>query len=217
MHIYNWYHSNVIGIHYIHEHRLQYTWRIPLAFYLPLSIPFAPLSDPSVLTCNPPSCDRIRPPRSQAACKLTSPFSTLSPIPPPSEFPEPRLPSASLWRPQESSISCPEQVYLALRHLFRFSFSRFRAKLTTDFVLLFALFCIQFSVSNAKIFIQHGMQHNHDMQHLHETFTQAFSKDTWHGRATRTCSMYMPYVNPARTCYTDMQHGNAARTCSTDN
>ena len=39
MHIYNWYHSNVIGIHYIHEHRLQYTWRIPLAFYLPFLTP----------------------------------------------------------------------------------------------------------------------------------------------------------------------------------
>jgi hypothetical protein len=40
MHIYNWYHSNVTGIHYIHEHRLQCTWRIPLAFYLLLLFPF---------------------------------------------------------------------------------------------------------------------------------------------------------------------------------
>jgi hypothetical protein len=56
MHIYNWYHSTVTGIHYIHEHRLQCTWRIPLAFYLllliPLCSPFQPLStylEPSLL------------------------------------------------------------------------------------------------------------------------------------------------------------------------
>ncbi len=47
-------------------------------FYLPLLIPFCPLSDPLYLLGNPPSCDRIRPPWSQVACKLTSPFSTLS-------------------------------------------------------------------------------------------------------------------------------------------
>jgi hypothetical protein len=40
MHIYNWYHSNVTGIHYVHGYRLQYTWRNTLAFYLPLLIPF---------------------------------------------------------------------------------------------------------------------------------------------------------------------------------
>ncbi len=39
MHIYNWYHSNITGIHYIQEYRLQYTQHIPLAFYLPLLIP----------------------------------------------------------------------------------------------------------------------------------------------------------------------------------
>ncbi len=64
MHIYNWYHSDVTGIHYIHEHRLQYTWRIPLSFLSPLAdsplLPFAPLSNPSLLTWNPPCCDRIR-------------------------------------------------------------------------------------------------------------------------------------------------------------
>ncbi len=53
-------------------------------FLSPLAeTPFAPLSNPLYLLGNPPSCDRIRPPRSQVACKLTSPFPTLSPIPPP--------------------------------------------------------------------------------------------------------------------------------------
>ncbi len=46
MHIYNWYHSNVTGIHYVHKYRLQYTWRNPLAFYLPLLIPFLPFLIP---------------------------------------------------------------------------------------------------------------------------------------------------------------------------
>ncbi len=109
MYIYNWYHSSASDILYIHEHRLQYTWRIPLALYLPLLIPLCSPFYPLLLTWNPPSCDRIRPPRSQVACKLTSPVPTLSPNPPPSKFPEPQLPSASLRRPQEESgIFCPE-------------------------------------------------------------------------------------------------------------
>jgi hypothetical protein len=47
MHIHNWYHSDVTGIHYVHEHNLQYTRRNPLAFspladslLLPFLIPF---------------------------------------------------------------------------------------------------------------------------------------------------------------------------------
>ncbi len=48
MHIYNWYHPNITGIHYIHKHSLQYTWRIPLAFS-PCWLPFAPLSNPLYL------------------------------------------------------------------------------------------------------------------------------------------------------------------------
>jgi hypothetical protein len=48
MRIYNWYHSNITGIHYEHDYRLQYIWRDPLAFLslladsllLPFLIPF---------------------------------------------------------------------------------------------------------------------------------------------------------------------------------
>jgi hypothetical protein len=75
----------------------NYTWHISPCFSL--CLPFAPLCSPFsplLLTWNPPSCDRICPPRSQIACKLTSPDPTLSPNPPPSKFPEPQLPSASL-------------------------------------------------------------------------------------------------------------------------
>ncbi len=87
MHIYNWYHSNITGIHYVHEYRLRYTRRNPLAFISPCRFPFAPLSNPPLLTWNPLRCDRIRPPWSQVACKLTSPSSTLSPIPPHLQIP----------------------------------------------------------------------------------------------------------------------------------
>jgi hypothetical protein len=68
----------------IHEYRLQCTWRIPLALLSPLADSPCSLFNPLSLTWNPPCCDRIRQPRSQVACKLTSPFSTLSPtLPPP--------------------------------------------------------------------------------------------------------------------------------------
>jgi hypothetical protein len=47
MHIYNWYHSDITGIHYVHEHKLQYTRCNPLAFsslvnslLLPFLVPF---------------------------------------------------------------------------------------------------------------------------------------------------------------------------------
>ncbi len=103
--MHNWYHSNVSSILYTHGHncnvQLLYTWRIPLAFISPCRFPFVSPLLPSLLTWNPPSCDRIRPLRSQVACKLTSPVPTLYPNPPPSKFPEPQLPSALLRRPQE--------------------------------------------------------------------------------------------------------------------
>ncbi len=70
----------------------NYTLRIPLPLSPLANSPFYPL----LLTWNPPSCDRNRPPRSQVACKLTLPCPTPHPNPPPSKFPEPQLPSASL-------------------------------------------------------------------------------------------------------------------------
>jgi hypothetical protein len=91
MHIYNWYHSNQQAsfIYTIIDYNIH--GASPLLFFSfadsPL-LPFAPPSNPLLLTWNPPSCDRIRPPQSQVACKLTSPFPTLSPNPPPSKFPE---------------------------------------------------------------------------------------------------------------------------------
>jgi hypothetical protein len=90
----------------------NYTWRIPLAFISPCRFPFVSPLLPSLLTWNPRSCDRIRPPWSQVACKLTSPVPPFTQTLPPSKFPEPQLPSALLRRPQEQSgVFCPEHYY----------------------------------------------------------------------------------------------------------
>jgi hypothetical protein len=57
---------------------------------LPPLSPLCPSFDPLSLTWNPPSCDKIRPPRSQVACKLT----LLDPPPPqPSLFQIPSTPN----------------------------------------------------------------------------------------------------------------------------
>jgi hypothetical protein len=87
MHIYNWHHSSITGIHYVHEYRPQYTWRNPLVFLSPLLNPLCSPFESPLLTWNLPCCDRIRPPWSQVACKLTSPYSTLSPTPTPLQNP----------------------------------------------------------------------------------------------------------------------------------
>ncbi len=70
-------------------------------FYLPLPAPlFSPLY-PLLLTWNPPSCDRNRPPRSQVACKLTS-------LVPP--FPQ------TLPPPNSQNPNCPAPHYDDLRN-----------------------------------------------------------------------------------------------------
>jgi hypothetical protein len=122
MYIYDWF------IHtFEHSLRTQaqiaYNGAFPLPSFLPLLVPFVPLAslfNPLLLTWNPPSCDRIRPPRSQVACKLT-PLDTPPPQPSPSKFPEPELPSTSLGRPQdESGVFCPEQVQIRKYSIFMF-------------------------------------------------------------------------------------------------
>jgi hypothetical protein len=79
MHIYNWYHSITTGILYVYKHRLHEFRLIPLllAFLCSLLLPFVP----PLLAWNPLCCDRIRPPRTQVARKLTSHFPPLAHIP----------------------------------------------------------------------------------------------------------------------------------------
>jgi hypothetical protein len=87
MHIYNWYHSNATGILYIHEYRLHEFRLIPLLLAF-LYSPFAPIR--ALFTYLEPSfCDRIRPPRTQVARKLTSPFPSPGSYTPPFQNPDP--------------------------------------------------------------------------------------------------------------------------------
>jgi hypothetical protein len=69
----------------------NYNVHLYMAHFPLLLLPLAnsPLS-PLLLTWNPPSCDRNRPPRSQVACKLTPfapPFTQLFPPSPDSQKP----------------------------------------------------------------------------------------------------------------------------------
>jgi hypothetical protein len=95
MYIHDWYHSNVSGILlYTRAYITIYMAHSPCflsplaaSFCLPLLPPLCSPFDPLSLTWNPPSCDRICPPRSQIACKLT-------PLDPPSPQPSPfKIPS----------------------------------------------------------------------------------------------------------------------------
>ncbi len=62
-------------------------------FNLPLPISLSSPLYPLLLTWNPPSCDRNRPPRSQVACKLTLPCPTLHPTLPPPNSQNPNCPT----------------------------------------------------------------------------------------------------------------------------
>jgi hypothetical protein len=119
MHIYNWYHSNVTGLHYVHEY-IQWIIEQSPCFVLPLLLHFSllPIRLP-LLTWNPPCCDRIRPPRSQVARKRTFPFPSPcsytphSKIPTPQSFPDPNI--HSLGRHRDSGSQAPEQLDLGSR------------------------------------------------------------------------------------------------------
>jgi hypothetical protein len=106
MYTYNWYHSTTI-IHYVYEQD-KYLHCIVNPFALCSPFFLIPFCSPS-LTWNPPCCDRIRPPRSQVACKLTLHplliFPTLNIYPPISLSPDCPLVSSQLGR--ESSWRGP--------------------------------------------------------------------------------------------------------------
>jgi hypothetical protein len=89
MYIYNWYHSGVTGIHHVHGLVTVHCRVIPLLFASPfLHSLLLPIRFP-LLTWNPPCCDRIRPPRSQVARKLNSPFPSPCSYTPHSKIPTP--------------------------------------------------------------------------------------------------------------------------------
>ncbi len=83
-------------------------------FFLPLLIPFC---SPFYLLGNPPSCDRIRPPRTQFARKLTSHFPPLSHIPLVPKSRPPGVPrskytfirtTSRTWLTRSSTIGVPD-------------------------------------------------------------------------------------------------------------
>ncbi len=89
---YNWYLSSIQSFQYIHEHELQCSNvhdAFPLLWF--------PLANSLLLTWNPPSCDRNRPPQTRVACKLTPLVLHLAPVPslpkfqPPLGFPSPNV------------------------------------------------------------------------------------------------------------------------------
>jgi hypothetical protein len=118
MHIYNWNHSDVTSIHYVHEYVTVSYRAIPLLFAFPLLHSLLlPIRLP-LLTWNPPCCDRILPPRSQVARKLIFPFPSPcsytphSKIPTPRGFPDPNI--HSLGRHRESGLQDPAHFLLIL-------------------------------------------------------------------------------------------------------
>jgi hypothetical protein len=79
MYIYNWYHSDITGIHYIHEYIKVHHRAIPLlsafpyfhSLLLPFRLPYLLGTLLAVIGS--------RPPRSQVACKLIFPFQNPDP------------------------------------------------------------------------------------------------------------------------------------------
>ncbi len=87
---YNWCHSITTSIHLYTRARItMYLTHSPCLLSPLASSPCYPFQSPS-LTWNPPSCDRIRPPWSPFACKLTSPFPFPCSYTPDSKIPTPR-------------------------------------------------------------------------------------------------------------------------------
>ncbi len=117
MHIYNWYHSDFTGIHYVHEYITVQHRAIPLlsAFPFPILLcsPFVSLYLLGTLLAVIGSC----PPRSWVAHKLIFPFPSPYPYTPHSKIPTPRgLPDPnihSLGRHREPGSQDPAHYVLA--------------------------------------------------------------------------------------------------------
>jgi hypothetical protein len=89
MHIYNWYHLDIAGIHYVYKYVTVYFSVIPLLsaslFPIPFCSPFISLYLLGTLL----AVTESSPPRSQVARKLISPFPSPHPYAPHSKIPTP--------------------------------------------------------------------------------------------------------------------------------
>ncbi len=114
MHIYNWYHSNITVIHYVHEYVTVHYRAIPLLSAFPFPIPFYSPFVSLYLLGTLLAVVGSRPPRSQVARKLIFLFPSPYPYTPHSKIPTPRgLPDPnihSLGRHREPGSQDPVQV-----------------------------------------------------------------------------------------------------------
>ncbi len=148
LHTYNW--QSFKHLHTI----IMYTFRLNTCGAFPLLIPLCspflvPFTYLETLLAVTGSC----PPRSQVACKLTPPFSTL-PLPSPLQIPSTQLIWALLWRLQDSGFSCPEQDWLPFSNSRLFMhFGQGEGSLDQHIkygFLLFFIFCIADFVFSSK-------------------------------------------------------------------
>jgi hypothetical protein len=114
MHIYNWYHSDITGIHYVHEYVTVYYRAIPLLSASLFPIPFCHPSISLYLLGTLLAVIGSHPPRSQVTRKLIFPFPSPYPYTPHSKIPTPRgLPDPnihSLGRHREPGSQDPAQA-----------------------------------------------------------------------------------------------------------
>ncbi len=117
MHIYNRYHSDITGIHYVHEYVAVYYRAIPLLSASPYPIPFCSPFVSLYLLGTLLAVIGSRPPRSQVARKLIFPFPSSYPYTPHSKITNPRgLPDPnihSLGRHREPGSQDPAHLLLS--------------------------------------------------------------------------------------------------------
>jgi hypothetical protein len=114
MHLYNWYHSDITGIHYVHEYVTVYYRAIPLLSAFPFPIPFCSPFVSLYLLGTLLAVIGSRLPRSQVACKLIFPLPSPCSYTPHSKIPTPRgLPDQnihSLGQHREPGSQDPAQL-----------------------------------------------------------------------------------------------------------
>ncbi len=113
MHTYNWYHSDITGIHYVHKYITVYYKAIPLLSAFPFPTPFCSPFVSLYLLGTLLAVIASPPPRSWVARKLIFPFPCPYPYTPHSKIPTPRgLPDPnihSLGRHREPGSQDPAQ------------------------------------------------------------------------------------------------------------
>ncbi len=173
------------------QHRLQYTWRIPLAFLIsPCWFPLLPFPIPLYLLGTLLAVTGSVHLGLRLLVNWPPPLSYPFPKPSPSKFPEPKLPSALLRRPQdESGVFCPEQLELSspITNAFAFAFSLSRAPyFSWFFTCLILVFCaLTFAPVRLYIFTARRGQPEQEIPENHTARTGPPEQDS-QNRIART-------------------------------